>query len=176
MKIHNENLSMGRGTAATGSHRAGLLSFFAVISVAIYLVPEGGHFFEMFGKLRLAPDNYMIVQRIYHGWAFFGIAIVFALTCTLSHAVATWRRPITRWLSLASFAALLATQAIFWTFISPVNALTRNWTEMPADVEAVRRQWEYAHATSAALTLLALILIVYAVLLDVTNSPADDRG
>lgn len=141
-----------------------MLRNFAVISVAIYLVPEGAHFFEMFNKLKLTPDDYMMVQRSYDGWAFFGMAIALALGCTLGHAVAMWRNPLSRWLSLVTFASLIGTQVIFWSFIYPMNSLTKNWTQMPSQFEAARRQWEYAHAASAGMTLLALVLILFAVI------------
>jgi protein-S-isoprenylcysteine O-methyltransferase Ste14 len=152
------------GSSSTRATATDALRVAAVISVAVYLIPEGAHFFEMFSKIALPPDAYMTVQRIYDGWAFFGIAIVLALALTLAHAVVTWRTSPARWLSLASFAALAATQVIFWSFIYPMNALTRNWTRAPDDLEAVRRQWEYGHALSAALTLCALWLVLCAVL------------
>src|SRR5688572_26907107 len=97
--------------------RISALRLLAAVSVAIYLVPEGAHFFEMFSKMRLAPLDYMTVQRIYDGWALFGVVILLALACTLGLALAAWRDRRARWLALASFAALLGTQAIFWTFI-----------------------------------------------------------
>lgn len=150
---------------ACGS-RSTLLDFtglLAVVSIAVYLVPEGAHFFEMFSKLRLTPNDYMTVQRIYDGWAFFGVAIVLALGCTLGHAIAIRRHQLPRSLSLASFALLAGTQMTFWTFIYPLNVLTRNWTEMPADLDIVRRQWEYAHAASAGLTFVALVLTLWSV-------------
>jgi hypothetical protein len=140
-----------------------LLRAITVTCVAVYLIPEGAHFFEMFSKFALPSDAYMMVQRIYDGWAFFGIVIVLALIGTLAHAIATWRYPLVRWLSLGSFAALAATQVIFWSLIYPMNVLTRNWIETPNNLDAVRSQWEFAHAASAGLTLLALWLVLYAI-------------
>jgi hypothetical protein len=106
----------------------------------------------------------MIVQKVYMGWVFFGIAILAALIFTAWHTVQAWREPTARWLSLLSFVSVVATQLIFWAYTYPMNALTRNWTVMPANLEAARRQWEYSHAVNAGLTLLALVLIVAAVL------------
>jgi hypothetical protein len=40
-----------------------------------------------------------------------------------------------------------------------MNALTKNWTIMPPDLEAARQQWEYSHAANAVLTFAALALI-----------------
>lgn len=135
----------------------------AVVAVAICLVPAGAHLAEMPHKLALSPADYMIVQRIYAGWAFFGIAIVAALVLTLSLAVIEWRTRWARWLALGSFLCLAATQAIFWIYTYPMNRLTRNWTTAPPDIATARWQWEMSHAVNAGITLLALILIVAAV-------------
>lgn len=156
---------MRESTTGSGLYLLDALRIGTVISVAIYLVPEGAHFFEMFNKSKLAPGDYMIVQRIYDGWALFGVVIVLALGCTLLHAIAMWRSPGARRLSLASFASLMGTQAMFWSFIYPMNSLTKNWTAMPDNLEAVRRQWELAHATSAGVTLLAFVLVLCSVIL-----------
>jgi protein-S-isoprenylcysteine O-methyltransferase Ste14 len=155
---------MRENTTGPGLHPLDALRILTVVSVAIYFIPEGAHFFEMFNKLKLTPSDYLIVQRIYDDWAFFGVAIVVALGCTLLHAIAMRSNPRSRRLSLASFASLIVTQAIFWSFIYPMNSLTQNWTAMPANFEAVRRQWEYAHAASAGVTLLALVLVLCAVI------------
>jgi hypothetical protein len=58
----------------------------ALVSVGICLVPAGAHLFELPNKIGLPPDQYMIVQRIYAGWALFGVPIVAALALTLAHA------------------------------------------------------------------------------------------
>ncbi len=132
----------------------------AILAVAVCLIPAGAHLFEMRNKLALSPDSYMTVQSIYAGWALFGIAIFAALAFTLWHTVLVWRLPRGRWLSLASFLLLAATQVIFWAFTYPMNVLTESWTVMPLDLDAARRQWEYSHAASAVLTALALLAIV----------------
>lgn len=143
-----------------------LVHLLAILSVTLCLVPAGAHFFEMFNKLSLSPAEYMTVQRIYAGWALFGFAVLAALALTLAHAIMTWRHSSARWLSLMAFLSIVATQAIFWTFTYPVNALTRQWTVLPPDLVAARLQWEYSHAVNAALTLLALVWITAAALAD----------
>jgi uncharacterized membrane protein YvlD (DUF360 family) len=70
--------------------------FLAIISVAIYLVPEGAHFFELINKVALPSSAYMTVQKSYQGWALFGIAIAAALLLTLLHTVLTWRHTTAR--------------------------------------------------------------------------------
>ncbi len=86
--------------------RADLLRIAAILSVAIYLVPEGAHFFEMFNKLKMSSLGYMTIQRAYDGWAFFGLAIGTAVGCTLGHAIAALSIPAARWLSLGSCISL----------------------------------------------------------------------
>jgi hypothetical protein len=45
---------------------------------------------------------------------------------------------------------------VFFSIIFPVNKATRNWTVLPQDWEALRRRWEYFHATGALLYVMAL--------------------
>jgi hypothetical protein len=47
-----------------------------------------------------------------------------------------------------------------------MNVASNDWTTLPDHFDAVRRQWEYSHAASAVLTLLALLAIGLAVALD----------
>lgn len=147
------------------SRASRLVGFLAVLFVGACLVPAGAHLAELPNKMNLADANYMVVQRIYSGWALFGIAVFGALGLTLAHAILVWREPRARWLSLLSFVAIAVTQAIFWTWTFPVNALTRNWTVTPENLELARRQWEYSHAVNAAITFAAFALIVLSVML-----------
>lgn len=59
---------------------------------------------------------------------------------------------------------IAGTQIIFWTFTYPANQETSNWTVLPEHWEALRTQWEYSHAASAVLNLIALIMLVLSVL------------
>jgi hypothetical protein len=141
-----------------------IVAFAAIIAVAICLVPAGAHLFEMSNKLALTPAEYMTVQQIYRGWAFFGFAIFAALALTLFHAWLVRAEPLARRFSLLSWLVLAITQGVFWSFTYPQNAATQNWSQMPANLEAARRTWEYSHAANAGLTFLALALIVAAAL------------
>ena len=163
---------MRKAAASQSVPRAHTLQFIAIVVVAIYLIPEGAHLFEMPNKLRLTPDSYMTVQQIYDGWAFFGVIIVLAVGCTLGCAIVMRRNLLAQRLSLGSCASLVGTQIIFWSFIYPMNALTRNWAEMPDHFEAARRQWEYAHAGSAGLTLLAFVLALWGLVINTRPNPS----
>ena len=135
------------------------LGLFAVVSIAIYLVPGGAHFFELANKMAMSQSEYMTVQKIYAGWSSFGVTIVAALLLTLLHTFMVRRDRTAFLLSLVAFLCLAATQGIFWTFTYPMNVASNQWTVAPADFEAVRRQWEYSHAVNAALTFAALVAI-----------------
>lgn len=134
----------------------------AILSACLCLVPLGAHLFEMPNKLALGMADYMVVQRIYAGWALFGVGVILALAFTL--ALAAMLRPARGRFRLCMGAALCiaGTQAIFWLFTFPTNAATHNWTQLPADPERARRQWEYSHAASAVLMIAALVMIVVA--------------
>ena len=141
------------------------LQIAAITSVALCVIPAGAHFFERANKMALTPADYMSVQQIYAGWAYFGIAVVLALLTTLAHTIAVRRNRIAAVVSFASFVTLTGTQAIFWTWTYPVNVATQNWTKMPAGFEAARRQWEDSHAVAAVLAFAALLLLVGSALL-----------
>ena len=141
-----------------------LLQLAAVVSTALYLVATGAHLFELPRKMALSPADYMMMQQIYTGWQWFGVAIGIALLSTAAHTllVRTDRQACA--LSLAALIGLAATQAVFWAFTYPVNIATHFWTAFPEPFETARQQWEYSHAASALLTLAALIAMTMSAL------------
>ncbi|PWB58797.1 MAG: DUF1772 domain-containing protein [Bradyrhizobiaceae bacterium] len=148
------------------------VQFLAVTLTALALVPAGAHLFELPNKIGLAQEQYFIVQNIYRGWALFGfvllpaIAVVLALTVMLRrHAVAF------RYAGLA-LVCMLATLAIFFAWTYPANLATSNWTVVPENWVSLRRQWEYAHATNAVLTFVALCALTLSLL---NSSPSRER-
>lgn len=136
----------------------------ALVLVALCLVPAGSHLASLPNKISRTPQDYMIMQQAYNGWALFGIAIIGALIATALHTVLVRRQRGPFWLSLGAFLLLVATQVLFWTFTYPANAATRNWKVMPENFEVWRLQWEYSHAVNAVLTFVALILLAFSVL------------
>ena len=136
-----------------------ILRFAAIVLTALALVPAGAHLFEMPSKLALDRDAYFTVQAIYRGWALFGIALFGALAANLALGVALLRSGPLSWPAFAAAGLIAATLAIFFTWTFPANQATQNWTTMPENWEALRRIWEYAHATNAVLTFLALCLV-----------------
>ncbi len=140
------------------------LSLLAIVAVGLCLVPAGAHLFELPNKMGLPQAQYMTVQRIYAGWALFGIVILAAIVLTATHAVLTWGRPRAFALSLAALVLLLASQAVFWLFTYPMNVASNNWTVTPEHFEAARQQWEYSHAANAVITFAAFVAITLAAL------------
>ena len=124
----------------------------------------GRIFFELTNKMSLSPVAYMTVQKIYAGWAFFGIPIITALLLTSIHTFTMRNDRAAFLMSVTAVLCLAATQVIFWIFTYPINVATNNWTIAPEAFEAARRQWEYSHAVNAVLTFVAFVAIVLSVL------------
>ncbi len=139
--------------------------FLAIVLTALALVPAGAHLFELPNKIGLAEDAYFVVQNIYRGWALFGIVLFGALAVNLALAIMVRRQRAPFWLALVGFLLVAATLVTFFTWTYPANQATSNWTVVPANWQELRLQWEYAHATNAVLTFLALRAVTWSALL-----------
>ena len=139
--------------------------FLAIVLTALALVPAGAHLFELPNKIGLAQESYFIVQNIYRGWALFGIVLFGALAANLWLTILLRRRGAAFWLALAGFLLVALTLLIFFTWTFPANQATANWTLAPDNWQALLTQWEYAHATNAILTFLALCSVTLAALI-----------
>jgi hypothetical protein len=146
--------------------RARLLSLVqlaAIVLLTFTLLPAAAHLFELPNKLALAPHDYLIAQSSYRGWALFGFAVAGAIVASTLHAYLVKASPLAlRW-SLVVLACLATAQIIFWTFTYPMNVLTDNWTAIPADLEAARRQWEFSHAAASVFDFAALVAMIVSV-------------
>lgn len=147
-----------------------LLRFIALLLAALALAPALAHLLELPNKIHLSREQYFTVQQIYSGWALLGVVVIGALLATLLLAVAARRQPREFALALTAFLCIAGTQAIFWTFTYPANRQTVNWTVMPEQWEALRVQWEYSHAASAVLNLVALICLIAAAVTATTRT------
>ena len=138
--------------------------FLALLFVVLAMVPAFAHLLELPNKIGLPRDEYLVVQQIYRGWALLGIVVFGALLSTLILTVILrqQRRPFI--LSLIAFLCIVGTQVVFWTFTYPTNQETQNWTILPEHWPALRRQWEYSHATSAGLNFIAFVALVLSTL------------
>lgn len=68
--------------------------------------------------------------------------------------------------ALISTLCLIATLAIFLAFTFPANQVTNNWTQVPANWEDLRWEWEVSHAVNAVITFAALCSLTISVLLE----------
>lgn len=140
--------------------RIRLVQFFAIVFVALYLVPSGAHLIALPNKIGLDPADYMTVQQIYRGWALAGLVLLGALVSTLSLAILARSQRTPFLFATAGVLLMLAATAIFFVWVFPANQATENWTHAPGDLEALRAQWEYGHAAAAMTTLMAFLATV----------------
>jgi hypothetical protein len=141
------------------------IQFLAILLTALALVPAGAHLFELPNKIGLDEQAYFTVQGIYQGWSLFGIVLFGALVANLAAMIVVRQQAAPLWLALAALVLMAATLAIFFIWTFPANQATRNWTIVPENWQALRRLWEYAHATNAVLTFIALCCVTLSALL-----------
>ena len=122
--------------------------FLALMFVALALVPSGAHLFALPNKIELAHDQYFVVQNIYRGWALFGIVLFGALFANLALAWSLRGQRAFVFVAIC-LGCLVANLVIFFAFTFPANQATNNWTEVPADWQQLRWQWEVSHALNA---------------------------
>jgi len=141
-----------------------IMYFIALLFVALALAPAMAHLLELWNKINLSREEYLAVQQIYRGWALLGIVIAGALFSTLVLTILLRNERRAFIFSLIAFVCIVGTQIVFWTYTYPANQLTGNWTALPENWMALRRQWEYSHATSSVLNLAAMIAMILSVL------------
>jgi hypothetical protein len=137
--------------------------FLSLLFCALALAPAMAHLLELPNKIGLPRDDYLTVQHIYNGWALLGFVVYGAFLSTLALAILVRRRAREFRLALTAFLCILGTQIVFWTLTFPANAATSNWTVLPDNWIALRAQWEYSHAASAGLNLIALVAVIVSV-------------
>jgi hypothetical protein len=137
--------------------------FLAFFFVAVALGPALAHLLELPNKINLAREEYLTVQQIYRGWALLGIVVAGALLSTLVLTIMIRHERNAFVFALIAFLCIVGTQVVFWTFTYPANKATNNWTMLPENWRDLRWQWEYSHATSAGLNVLALSALILSV-------------
>jgi hypothetical protein len=140
----------------------GIWWFLSMACVALALVPAGAHLAELPHKVRLPARDYLVVQQLYAGWSLFRSVASGALLSTGVLTVLERRQPRLLAAALLAFLCILCTQIVFRVFTQPANRATRNWTVLPENWMQLRKQWEYSHAASAVLNLIALFALLYA--------------
>jgi len=106
-----------------------------------------------------------VVQTIYRGWALFGAVLITQIVADLALVVLVRRQPVAFRLALVALLCALGALAIFFLWTYPANLATNNWTEIPVDWQAWRRQWEYSHAAAAVVQLVGFCALTLSVLL-----------
>lgn len=177
-----------------------LSRFVAFLFLALVLGAGFAHLFTMPGKMVLSGDAYLTVQQLYSGWALIDAVLLCAM---ISLAILAWQlrparlpasiryaasrnRPVVRRgrgrafaLTLLALFAVLGDASVTWSIAVEADLATGNWTFLPHNWQALRAQWEYAHAAAAALDLLAFTALVLSVLVGerlVPASDSDDSG
>ena len=141
-----------------------IIYFLSLLFVALALAPAMAHLLELPNKINLSREDYLKVQQIYRGWALLGFVVVGALLSTLALTITVRHERKAFILALIAFLCIAGTQVIFWIYTYPANQATNNWTMLPENWAKLRRQWEYSHATSAVLNLVALVMLILSVL------------
>jgi hypothetical protein len=140
------------------------IQFSAILFTALSLVPALAHVMELPNKMRLPRESYLTVQSIYRGWALVGVLVVGALVSTFLLMRSVQSPAFAP--AVIAFSCIAATQVVFWALTFPVNHSTRNWTRVTGDFRQLRRRWEYSHALSAGLNLIALVCVALAVVVE----------
>jgi hypothetical protein len=141
-----------------------VLFFIAILATALALGPALAHAFELPNKIGLGRDDYFVVQRIYTGWALLGFLLLVQLLALVAVAVISRRRSDVLWFVVLAILGLIGAQTVFWIYTFPANTATQNWTQIPANWEELRRQWEYSHLAGAVFQLIAMIALIIAAL------------
>lgn len=134
------------------------------------------HLLEMPHKMELSMDDYKVVQTIYRGWSSLGIIQAGAVISTLILLFYVRQSTTVFRLTLIAFLCLALTLVIFFIYTYPVNVATDNWTRLPQNWTDLRRQWEYSHAASAVLELIAFVLLILVALNGFMNRVTGSSG
>lgn len=141
-----------------------IIQFFAVVVSALALIPAGAHLAALPNKIAMPQTDYFVVQGIYYGWAMLGLLWPAALVIDILLAIVVRSQVWPFWLAVFAVLCFVLMLAIFVIWTLPANQATQNWTTVPTNWEALRRQWEYSHAANAALVFAALCLATMSVL------------
>jgi hypothetical protein len=140
------------------------LYFLALMFTAIAMGLALAHLFELPNKIDIGAEHYLIVQRSYDNWAVIGLIVPVAFLSVLILTFVLRGSGAVFVLALIALLLLVGELVAFWAFIFPVNQATENWTMLPNNWEALRAQWEYAHAVRAILYVLALGTLIMSLL------------
>jgi hypothetical protein len=141
-----------------------VLQAFAILLTSVAMAAGWAHLLELPNKMALPREEYLIVQQIYQGWAFLGIAVVGALIATTALAALQYRQGAAFQFALVAAICIGLSLGVFFAVTFPVNQATQNWTVLPESWAGLRRRWEYSHATGALLYFVARSSLVFSLI------------
>ena len=152
-----------------------VLEVAALLLAAVTLSLTLAHALELPGKMKLARDEYLAVQRIYYpGFTIGGVCEPLTVVALAALLLATPAATTQFLLLAAALVAAAATHAIYWLVTAPVNkAWVQGQTLPPAaehffgkgqgpqvEWQALRNRWEGSHLARAATASVAFLLAV----------------
>jgi cytochrome bd-type quinol oxidase subunit 2 len=140
------------------------LRLLSITLTALALGAGLAHLFALPNKMQLSDEQYLVVQQIYRNWEYLVIFPLAAFGVTLALTILSRNDPKAFWFTLLAALCIAAAIAMFFLFNYPANAQTENWTTLPSNWRDLRARWELAHAASAVLNLIALILLTLSLL------------
>jgi hypothetical protein len=155
-----------------------LLQITTLVLAAVAMALSLAHALELPGKMRLDRETYLAVQKIYYpGFTVGGIAEPVGLIALLALlALTPFASTRFAW-TLAAFAALAVTHAIYWFVTHPVNNV---WTsdihltgmgaaffslfaaDITGDWSKLRDIWEYSHLARSVFAMLGFVFLLIA--------------
>jgi hypothetical protein len=164
-----------------------VLQILTLILVVLAMIPALAHALELPGKLRLAKDQYFVVQPIYYpGFTIAGISEPIAIISAVVLLILTTLGSVDFWLTLVALVGLISMHAVYWLFIHPVNNFWLQGEKLSGlgsgffsvgsasrrgrqsecrqvDWADLRDRWEYSHVARvglAALSFIALVIVI----------------
>ena len=137
----------------------------ALVFTALALVPYGAHLFALPNKIGMTQDQYFVAQQAYRNWWLVSLVLIPAMLLNIVLAYLLYGEQPAFALAVAACVCMASTLVIFFSFTSPANVATQNWTVASANWAELRWQWEYSHAVNAGLMLVTFGLLALAVVL-----------
>lgn len=133
------------------------------------------HFLEMPAKLQYDGALWLTLLQTLYPLMFGSLGAFFelgAVIATLVLAALVRRRHAAFGWVLVAAICLIATQAVFWTWVAPINATIVPLTPatLPANWMKLRNQWEYGHVARAMLQIIALGALVFSILIEIPTT------
>jgi hypothetical protein len=151
------------------------LRLLGITLTALALGAGLAHLFALPNKMQLSSEEYLVVQQIYRNWAYLGVFPLTAFGVTLALAILSRDDRKAFWFMLLAALCIGTAIVVSFLFNDPANAQTQDWTTLPSNWQDLRARWEFAHAASALLNLIALILLTLSLLPDRSDAAHSAR-